>query len=197
MTAPLSLRERRHAQTRDDLVAATLAVIADEGLDAATIDQIAGRAGVSRGTVYAHLSGGRDELLRLAYAELGHRLVDRTRAALDAASGWDDALTGLAGELFALASDRHLGHFYNVTGPALMTDRERGIGSGASIIMIREVLSAAQAKGSVDAEVDPAATAALLVGALREAGIAVAAGSLTAAGALAAFSRLAAGLDAR
>ena len=49
---------------RDDLLAATYACIARNGLDRTTVEDAAREAGVSRATVYRWFPGGRDELLR-------------------------------------------------------------------------------------------------------------------------------------
>lgn len=193
----MTLRERRQHRTRRELVDALLHVIAEGGVDAATIERVSAQSGISRGTVYAHFPGGRDELLRAAYAALGERLVARSRAAVLAADDWRGQLAALAREMFTLAADAHTGHFFNVSGPTLITGgSERGIGSGASVVMIEEAIALAQADGGVDPRVDAAATAVLLVGALREAAMRVAAGLDSADRATAAFERLVAGLAA-
>lgn len=194
------LRQRRRERTRADLVDAVLAVIAEAGVNEVTIDRVGQLSNISRGTIYAHFPGGRDELFRAAYAKLGTDLVARTRAAItaaaDTADGWLGQLDALARAMFALAADAHLGHFYNVTGPALITTgTERGIGSGASVEMIRELLDTAREASEIDVRIDPAATAVLLVGALRDAATAVAAGDLDPDHAVRAFSRLASGLQ--
>lgn len=190
-----SLRERRQLRTRQELVEAVLVVIAESGVDATTIDRVSTQSGISRGTVYAHFPGGRDELLRAAYARLGIQLVERTRAAVLAAEDWRGRLAAHAREVLDLAGDAKTGHFFNVSGPTLITDGvERGIGSGASVAMIQQDLAAAQQRGEVSADVDPAPTAVLLVGALREAAIRVAAGDDPAERVYAAFDRLVAGL---
>ncbi|MCW2288247.1 TetR/AcrR family transcriptional regulator [Leucobacter luti] len=196
-SSPPSLRERRQFRTRQELVDAVLVVIAEGGVDAATIDRVSAQSGISRGTVYAHFPGGRDELLRAAYARLGVQLVERTRAAVSAAEGWRARLAAHAREMFDLAADARIGHFFNVSGPTLIVDGEaRGIGSGASAVMLQENLAHAQSLGEVSADIDAEVTAILLVGALREAAIRVAAGSESAERAYAAFVRLAAGLAA-
>lgn len=172
-----------------------LLVIAQGGVDGATIERVSAQSGISRGTVYAHFPGGRDELLRAAYAQLGMRLVERTRAAVSAAGDWQSQLAAHAREMFDLAADEHLGHFFNVSGPTLITEGvERGIGSGASAVMLQEVLALAQERGEVSTGVDAETTAILLVGALREAAIRVAGGDDGAERAYAAFARLGAGL---
>ncbi|WP_017793561.1 TetR/AcrR family transcriptional regulator [Leucobacter salsicius] len=193
--APTSLRQRRQQQTRADLVAAVLAVIGEDGVAGATIDQVSAASGISRGTVYAYFPGGRDELLRAAYAQLGHDLVARTRAALSVESGWEGQLSALAQAMFELASDERVGHFYNVSGPALISvGDERGIGSGASVEMIRDAFELAAARGDVESDIDAEVIALLLVGALREAATEVAAGALDPDRAVRAFARLARGL---
>lgn len=196
--APTSLRQRRQQQTRADLVTAVLSVIREAGLAGATIDRVSIESGISRGTVYAHFPGGRDELLRAAYAHLGHDLVSRTRAAISAEADWEGQLAALAQAMFELASDEHVGHFYNVSGPALIsTGDERGIGSGASVEMIKAALQAAAGHGEAESAIDTDVIAVLLVGALREAAVEVAAGELEADRAVHAFARLAHGLAHR
>lgn len=196
--APMSLRERRQQRTREDLVDGVLAVIATSGVAETTIDRVSAVSGISRGTVYAHFPGGRDELLRSAYARLGEHLVERTRAAVLAADDWRGRLVAHAIAMFDLAGDANVGHFYNVSGPTLIVDGvERGIGSGASVEMIRGTLEEGQERGEVSDEVDAAAMATLLVGALREAAIRVAAEEVAASAPTAAFARLIDGLAVR
>lgn len=197
-SAPLTLRERRQQRTRVELVDAVLAVIAGDGVDALTIDRVSQESGISRGTIYAHFSGGRDELLRAAYARLGTDLVARTQEAVSQAADWRGRLAAHARAMFDLAGDPRLGRFYNVSGPALITDgAERGIGSAASAAMIREALEQAQSAGEVDPAVDAGAVAVLLVGSMREAAIGVAAGVADPERVFAAYSRLLDGLAAR
>lgn len=190
-----SLRERRQLRTRTDLVDAVLRVIGESGLAETSIDRISVASGISRGTVYAHFPGGRDELLRAAYAKLGQDLVAQTREAVSVVEGWREQIDALAQSMFNLAADPRIGHFYNVSGPALIVSgEERGIGSGASVLMIRQALEAAQSIGEVDLDVDADAVAALLVGALREAATGVSAGERDANRSYAAFAQLTSGL---
>ncbi|MBS3181553.1 MULTISPECIES: TetR family transcriptional regulator [Leucobacter] len=192
-----SLRERRQERTRHELVDAVLEIIAEGGLPDATIERVSEVSGISRGTVYAHYPGGRDALLRDAYARLGRELVERTRAAAAAANDWRESLLAHASAMFDLAADARLGHFYNVSGPTLVVDgAERGIGSGASAAMIGDTLLAAQRGGAVSAEVDARATAVLLVGALRESAIGIASTPSGSTTYFAAFTRLIDGLAA-
>ncbi|WP_244300995.1 TetR/AcrR family transcriptional regulator [Leucobacter insecticola] len=173
-------------------------MIAESGVTETTIDRISATSRISRGTVYAHFPGGRDELLRAAYERLGRDLVAQTRAAEAAAIGWREQLTAHARAMFELAADARIGHFYNVSGPALIVSgEERGIGSGASSLMMAEVLRAAQRAGEVDPALDPEAVASLLVGALREAAAGVSSGVRDAGVSYTAFARLVEGLAVR
>ena len=192
-----SLRERRRAQTREDLVAGVLAVIDAQGFDRLTIERIATAAGVSRGTVYAHFPGGLTELVSAAYAEIGRTIVARTTAEIAAVSVWTEELTAHARAMFDFAASSGCGHFYNVSGPAFISAGEsRGIGTGASRAMIADTLAQAQAAGRLREAIVPEAVATLLVGAIREAAIAIATGEADPAEELAAFSTLVAGLAA-
>lgn len=194
---PLTLRQRRHAQTRADLVTAALEIIRAGGVGEASVDRITQVAGISRGTFYAHFAAGRDDLLRAAYASLGEDLVERSRAGVSAARDWRAGTKAVAVAMFDLASDAELGHFYNVSGPALIPSGEgRGIGSSASVELLVELLESGRAAGELAEDVDVRATAVLLVGALRESATAIARGSLTKTSATRAFARLVAGLAA-
>jgi AcrR family transcriptional regulator len=184
----LSLRERRKAETRRDLVEATLGIIREDGLDAATVDRISRDAGVARATLYAHFPEGRDALLRAAYAELGERLVAST---LSAASSGDPQtrLVGIAKAMITLAGEPHLGHFYNVSGPALITLGDaRGAGSGATRNLLAGILAEATGREADDPAIR--AEAAQLTGALRQIGQDVASGAVSAKQHQAAFERL-------
>lgn len=190
-------RERRRRRTREDLVAAALRVIAEVGVDGLTIDRVSAESGISRGTVYAHFPEGRDELLRGAYARLGHDLVDRTREAAASAEDWRESIIAHGRAMLDLAGDARIGHFFNVSGPALITAGDaRGIGSGASARMIDDALRAARDARLVSEDFDAAVVARLLVGALREAAVAVARDGQDPAPHLAGFARLVDGLAA-
>ena len=194
-TYELKRRAERQEETRRRIVQAAVELHTARGPSRTTVKDVAERAGVTRPTVYAHFPGGRDELLRAAYATLGHDLVARTRAAVTAAEGWRAQLAAHAQALFDLAQDSNTGHFFNVSGPTLIVEgAERGIGSGASLVMIRETLEQAQSEGQIDPTLDVDAVAALLVGSIREAAIGVAAGVREADTVYAAFVRLIDGL---
>jgi AcrR family transcriptional regulator len=57
-----SLRDRRRAQLRDEIVLAALPLFAARGFDAVTMDDIAEAAGISLSTLFRHVAG-KDDLL--------------------------------------------------------------------------------------------------------------------------------------
>ncbi|XAZ30074.1 TetR/AcrR family transcriptional regulator [Paenarthrobacter ureafaciens] len=190
-----NLRERRREQTRNDLAYAGLEIISAEGVDAATIDRLAAQAGMSRGTVYAHFEGGRDEVLQEAYRQISRELVTTAQRLADSGGTWQDRIMAYARAMVALTEDHHRGYFYNVAGPALFGSRaERGEGSSASLAAIRKELALARQRGEIDSGVDAEEMAVLLVGCLREAGIEIARDAMKPKKFLSAFQRLLDGL---
>ena len=71
----MRLRDRLRDETSELILAATEAVIADEGLQGAKVERIAGRAGVSVGTVYNHFED-RHALLESLFESRGSRMLE-------------------------------------------------------------------------------------------------------------------------
>lgn len=169
--APPSLRERQQLRTRQDLVRAALDVISATGLDGATIQRITGRAGTSRATLYAHFPGGRGDLLAEAYQTLGRDLIAQAERSAAEQADWIERLCAYPRAMLDLATQRELGLFYNVSGPQLVGMKHRGVGSQHTLDTITAELGQARDRGHIPAHLDVASIAALLVGAIREAGI--------------------------
>jgi AcrR family transcriptional regulator len=86
-------REQQREETRRKLFAASLDVFRRDGVEAARIDEIAARVGVSRGTFYFHFPT-KEDVLALAYAEANARLV----ALIEGASA-DTEIRALLGQI--------------------------------------------------------------------------------------------------
>lgn len=185
-----SLRERQQLRTRTDLVRAALDVIAVAGLDGVTIQRITGRAGTSRATLYAHFPGGRADLLAEAYQTLGRDLIMEAERHAAAQTNWIDRLCAYPRAMLDLATKRELALFYNVSGPQLVGMKRRGVGSQHTLDMITAELGQARDRGHISPHLEIGAIAALLVGAIREAGIDASRDPSTAPGRLAAFRQL-------
>jgi AcrR family transcriptional regulator len=80
------------AERRPQILAATVRVIAERGLDGTRLSDVAAEAGVSVGTVQ-HYFGTRERLLMQAFAHETGQAVERWLAAGDAGiDGWDQVL---------------------------------------------------------------------------------------------------------
>jgi AcrR family transcriptional regulator len=79
MAQPSRPRGDKRERTRRRLIAATLELIEEAGFAGASLEAIARRAGVTRGSIYSNFAG-RDELMTAAVASQGMRL-DRDFAA--------------------------------------------------------------------------------------------------------------------
>src|SRR2546429_4950769 len=82
-----SLRQRQKARTRQELLEAALDTFSRVGFGLATVEAIAGRAGASKGTVYAHFPDGREGLFRELYEDLSNRTVERAQQLHQEADG--------------------------------------------------------------------------------------------------------------
>lgn len=146
--------------TRDRLVAAAVAVFSERGYDGAGVQEIARRAGLTTGAIYANFRGKADLLLEAIGARSGDELDDLLRsqrvgactaAQLLAELGThllddpapDDPDTGLLIEaIVAARRDRELAGLVR----SLVQERLRGIGA---------IVDRARAEGSLDADISP------------------------------------------
>ncbi|SJM65189.1 TetR/AcrR family transcriptional regulator [Gulosibacter sp. 10] len=187
---PLSLRERQLQRTREDLIRATIDVIAEVGLEQATVQRITARAGTSRATLYAHFPDGRDDLYAQAYRALGRGLIQRSEQLASECETSVDRLCAYTQAMIELAAQRQLGLFYNVSGPRLAGMKFRGSGSQRTLDAFIVELKGAQERGEIAESLDIEAVSALLVGAIRETGIDTARNPSVARRSLAAFRQL-------
>jgi AcrR family transcriptional regulator len=81
-----AFRREGETQRRADLIAATLALVAEGGMEAAKVRAIAARAGVTPGLI-RHYFAGRDELIRAAYAHLMTGIAEANIRALGSVAG--------------------------------------------------------------------------------------------------------------
>jgi TetR/AcrR family transcriptional regulator, transcriptional repressor of bet genes len=86
---------------REDLISAALDLVSEGGLQAATVREIAARAGVTPGLI-RHYFATKDDLTRAAYSRLMQKMIADSAAALDSAPA--GALPRLAGFVAASVS---------------------------------------------------------------------------------------------
>jgi AcrR family transcriptional regulator len=131
-------RAAAKARTHENLLDAGLAVFADRGYGAASVEEIARRAGVSVGSVYAHFTS--KEKLFLALIE---RRADREFAAAEAelADGFDAVLPALDRRLREEADSDHLAMLSAEAWLYAVRSPEFGEGLAAHQARVQQVVS--------------------------------------------------------
>jgi AcrR family transcriptional regulator len=115
------LRERRHRETRRDLMETGIRLFAEHGYDAVTMDQIAGAAGVSRRTLYRHFPSKDRILLDLTveWTEMWDETVDGLPPDTPARQVVEHAVRTIAAHLDAEAAPMRLAWRIVESVPAL------------------------------------------------------------------------------
>jgi AcrR family transcriptional regulator len=161
--------EERLAQTRDDIAAATLALLSAGGYREASVASVAGRAGVATGSVYRHFES-KAHLFAEVFRSASGRELDVVRAI---ASGPIESPTGRLRaclETFARRAlrGRRLAYALLAEPADPAVDEERLRFRRAYRDVFAKLLREAIASGELPAQDVPVASAAL-VGAMGEA----------------------------
>lgn len=169
--ATVQLRDRNRLRTRQELLDTALGLFEAGGLAACSVDAVAKQAGASKTTAYTYFPGGIDEMLRDQYRIIGERVRARGEQMRNAAATSEDRIVALMAALLEICAEPKIGRFYMMLTPALSPLLEPVVGetSGHFRKMIADDLHRKLAPG-----VSPLACATLIVGAGREAAIAVA-----------------------
>jgi AcrR family transcriptional regulator len=167
----------RRSRSEEALLDAAAELIAERGVNGASLARIGGRAGVSRG-LPAHHFGSKDTLVASLARQAQDRITSAMLATLDRQSRKVEELSGL--EIVYLTVDAYLELFehpdhyerallvmWGSTFPSLssvegMVEAERRSYDGLS-----DVIAAGKRDGSIRADVDPTASAVLLLGMMR------------------------------
>ncbi|RZU60480.1 TetR/AcrR family transcriptional regulator [Zhihengliuella halotolerans] len=167
-TTPLPLRERNRLRTRGDILDAAAEALGTGGYAATTLEELSRRAGLARGTLYAHFPGGREEIVQAVYLRVAEEVDERGRALRELENGAPDRIAALARALTERTAAPS-GRFYGNTAPDVVPvlSGVSGATSAAFETLIREDLAAEQEAGSLDAQADLAALTTALSGALR------------------------------
>ncbi|MBG6085127.1 TetR/AcrR family transcriptional regulator [Zhihengliuella flava] len=142
-TRRLPLRERNRVRTRSDILDAAAEALSDGGYAATALEELSRRAGLARGTLYAHFPGGREEIVRAVYLRVAEEVEEAGRALREQESGAPDRIAALARALVertATASGRFYG---KTTADALPVLADVTGGTSAAFeSLIREDLAA-------------------------------------------------------
>lgn len=98
--------QQRTLETRDKLIATAKALVAESSFEALRTDEVVRRAGVAKGTFFAHFAD-RDSLMELLIGERINQHLD-TLAAGPAPAGVDALVQALQPLLDFMASERHV-----------------------------------------------------------------------------------------
>src|SRR4051794_8538515 len=169
MAATASPRAERRAATRDAIIAGTLSLVAEGGWGAASMHDVARRAGVATGSLYRHFPS-KGDLLAEVFAEAAGR-----EQAVIADIARDDARAPLDRLGAAIEAFAHRANGAPTLAYALMAEPVDPAVEAARLASKRtyrsifaELLDAAVAAGAI-APLDTEVAAAAIVGALQEA----------------------------
>lgn len=170
---PMSLRERNHLRTRDEILIAASILMGERAADTITVEDIALLAGVSRGTIYTYFSDGRDQVVRDAYLRTAAIVNQNAVLKRDQYDNFTDRVLALA-KAFADVVVTPEGKFYGPVGTGTSGPLSKVIGATSEFFqkMIVEDLEDLRANGRINADTPVPEMAKLLVGSIRSIGIA-------------------------
>lgn len=157
----------RSATTRAALVRAARELFADQGFAATSRDQIAARAGVTRGALYHHFES-KTAVAAAVVSELEHELVDRVVAAAAEGNGVREELHLGCRAYMDASADPTIARIL-AEAPAVLGDAAcRALDAQACMPLLEDAFARAKAEG-MEVPGDPGVAAALLLGLLNEA----------------------------
>jgi len=172
-TSPRTKAEQSEA-TIAALVGAARALFAERGYAAVGTEEIVQRAGVTRGALYHHFRGGKEDLFRAVLVQVGAETTQRVIAVANAAADpWEELVAGT--EAFLDACTRpEVQRIMLIDGPSVLGwDVWREVDGGVALSMMEAALTAAMDAGLMVTQ--PAkALAHVLMGAIDEAAMVVA-----------------------
>jgi TetR/AcrR family transcriptional regulator, transcriptional repressor for nem operon len=151
-------RTKPAEQRRADLLAASEELFLANGVAATSVEEITGRAGVSKGLFYLYFDS-KDDLLTALQDQFSIKLADSIRAATAPAGDWPGKLDACVQALYDSYQDRHDLHevLFHHGGHVSASHRS----SHALVLRaISDLLADGKAAGAFDVE-DPEATAVL------------------------------------
>ena len=157
----------RAKDTKERIMSAALEAFAENGYHATSIDEVAKRAGATKGAVYYYFED-KDDLARDLHSALWERLRDHAMAEIDPeANTVDNLARGFEAFLTALGELNHARFFLNETWH-LTSDSGPSEGRVDGYSFLRAFLEDGVARGEI-ADLDLDALAHVLVGMYAEA----------------------------
>ena len=166
-----SLRERNRLRARTDILDAAAEILGESGYAGIALEDVSQRAGLSRGTLYAHFPGGREEIVREVYLRIADAVYVRGIRLHQEAPDVASRVAALARALVEAASTP-AGRFYGIMGPDIVPVLSGILGGTYKSFeaLMRLDLSTALADAPFNEGADIDALAAALAGAIRASG---------------------------
>lgn len=161
----MTARKEKAERSRRHLVDVALRLFVDQGYAATPISQILAEADVSRGALYHHFPGGKQDLF-VAVAEVAdHRLHEGFERLLDEVTSPVEQIAGGIRLLLELAANRDFARIVLIEAAAVMPGAWTG---GEEYALLRDALARAIDAGEIR-PVPLDATSSVLYGAARRA----------------------------
>ncbi len=198
MDVPARTKAAQREATIRQLIQVGREIFAESGYAGAATEEIARRAGVTRGALYHHFAG-KEALFAAVLTEVQHDVAGRVTAATDSADPWEQLRAGCHAFL-AASLDPTVQRIMLLDGPAVLGwETWRALDAEHSMRLLREGLEALIAQGLIAPQPVEALTH-LLSGAMNESALWIARSAhteQTLAEATAALNRLLDGLRQR
>jgi AcrR family transcriptional regulator len=161
-------REPAIRTTKAEVAQAALALFCERGYHAVTIDEIAARAGVTKGAVYYYFSD-KEDLAKDLWHELWDRLTSEASAALDPEASTAENLKGAFRSVLDAMSGLGEARFFLRDAWVLPSVEVAGrADQQAAAALLGDLLGDARSRGEL-ANIDTEAAARVLLGAYAEA----------------------------
>lgn len=166
-----TLRERNRQRTRSAILDSTAELLGETGYSSISLEEVSQRAGLARGTLYAHFPGGREEIVQEVYLRIADAVYVRGISLREEAHDVPSRVAALARSLVETTSTP-AGRFYGILGPDIVPVLSTVMGSTSKSFeaLIRLDLAAASGRGQLKKGSDIDAFAAALSGAIRASG---------------------------
>jgi len=146
------------------LLAAARAILAEKGLEAATVSEIVARAGVAQGTFYLYFPS-KMALIPALDKELNEHTLAAVREAVARATSAAEVVNmGITAAFQELERYRDVLHVIHSRISSFSTESDWGTQFGPYHRLVTEIIRQRQATGEIDATVNPEISARLIIG---------------------------------
>lgn len=151
---------------KEDICKATLQLVCDKGVDGWTMNDLAGRLDIAKGTLYNYFTN-KDDLLGSALEQHFLELDKKIDAVFESGMAPDETMRGLAFVMFDHFHANRKIHDLLFPNHAVKYFKKRKCKRAGMILRISELVKQGMSEG-IFRKVDPVAVAEVMLGAIRE-----------------------------